>query len=136
MSKEHEHGPVHHLGTPINTNTTKFHEITRSDRGESIDPEVIKNKWKRDIIARLRELEDPKESFKSKYQIVKFLLNKFATGTLDKNLLGELAVLYTEFEQLDTNTSDFEPSMEDLIDEIEIYAKEYVEKLMQKPSEL
>ncbi|MCX6752898.1 MAG: hypothetical protein NTW62_00945 [Candidatus Nomurabacteria bacterium] len=130
-SESKKHGPVHHLGHSLNENTGRFNDdIVRSDKGESTNPDEIKKKWKGEINAKLRTLEETQENMLVKYQVVKSLLNKFALGTLDKGLLAEIGLFMKEFDGIDKDSLDFEPSMEDLIDEIEIFSERYLEKFM------
>ena len=131
-----KHGPVHHLGTPLNENTGTLNDhIVPSDKGESTNPDEIKKKWKGEINAKLRTLEETQENMLVKYQVVKSLLNKFALGTLDKGLLAEIGLFMKELEWIDKDSLDFEPSMEDLIDEIEVFSERYLEKFMEKIKE-
>ncbi len=129
-------GPVHHLGTPMSEHIGKLSDdFVASDRGESTNPEEIKKKWRGEINAMLRTLEETQENMLVKYQVVKSLLNKFALGTSDKGFLAEIGLLVKEFDGIDKDSLDFEPSMENLIDEIEIFSERYLEKFMEKIKE-
>ncbi|MCX6754947.1 MAG: hypothetical protein NT068_00190 [Candidatus Nomurabacteria bacterium] len=131
-----KHGPVHHLGTPMSEHIGKLSDdFIPSDKGESTNPDEIKKKWKGEINAKLRTLEETQENMLVKYQVVKSLLYKFALGTLDKGLLAEIGLFMKELEGIDKDSLDFEPSMEDLIDEIEVFSEEYLDKFMEKIKE-